>query len=317
MKVLLVIPGPEGGGSMIFARRQAASLKKRGVEVQKFFLASRTHPGLLAREARRFTAVRRSFKPQLIHAHYGTMTAFFCAMLCPGPLVVTLRGSDLNPNPSVAPWRGRAGRLLTRLACMRARAVICVSQQLALDLGVARGRVVVLPDGVDLARFRPLERQQARRRLGWDLQQKVVLVSVGRNPGGKGLGLARQTLDMMPQARLELLRGQVPPDQMPLWLSAADCLLITSRFEGSPDIVKEALACALPVVSVPVGDVSLRINGIPGCAVTRRDPAVLSQALARSLTAGRSAQGRRRIALLSEPAVGRRLLAVYRQALEG
>ncbi len=313
----MVIPGAAGAGSMVFARRQADSLARRGVAVERFFLASRTNPLAVAREARRLAGLRRRFRPHLVHAHYGTMTAFFCALACPEPLVVTYRGSDLNPNPSVGRLRGAAGRLLSRLAARRAAAVVCVSPQLARDLGPAGGAAAVLPDGVDLARFRPMPRHQARAALGWRQQGPVALVSVGRNPLGKGLPLAREAAALVPGLDLMELRGQVPPAKMPLVLNAADCLLVTSRFEGSPDIVKEALACCRPVVTVAVGDVPARIEGVPGCRLAARRPDALARALIEALAAPPSRAGRRAVAGLSEAAVARRLLALYRRVLGG
>lgn len=315
MRVLMVIPGAAGGGSMVFAARQADSLARRGVAVERFYLASRTDPVVLAREARRLARLRRLFAPDVVHAHYGTMTAFFCALTCKEPLVITFRGSDLNPNPSINRLRGAAGRLLSRLAARRAAAIVCVSPQLARDLGHVNGAVTVLPDGVDLARFRPMPRGEARAALGWPETEPAALVSVGRNPLGKGLPLARAAAALVPGLRLVELRGQVPPRQMPLWLNAADCLLVTSRHEGSPDIVKEALACCRPVVTVAVGDVPARIEGVPGCRLAPRRPEALALALTEALAAPPTRAGRRAIAGLSEAATARRLLALYRRAL--
>src|SRR6202035_3211140 len=95
LRVMFVIPGEPVGTSMIFARRQAGSLTAEGVEVSAFYLLSRTSPIKLARELVRFRRQLRRDDPQLVHAHFGTMTAMFTALAAVDkPLVITYRGSD-------------------------------------------------------------------------------------------------------------------------------------------------------------------------------------------------------------------------------
>src|SRR5258708_9948852 len=114
MRVLFVLPGEAAGSSMIFARRQAESLEKLGVEVHLFYLRSRTSPSCLVREWSRFRGMLRAVRPEVVHAHFGTVTAAFAAVAIRmgtrmgarrTPLVITVRGGGLNP--CARPWRGR------------------------------------------------------------------------------------------------------------------------------------------------------------------------------------------------------------------
>jgi hypothetical protein len=111
---------------MIFARRQANALRDHGVDVEVFYLRSRTSPWRLAREYVRFRGQLKATRPQVVHAHYGTVTALFSALAGRGhPLVITFRGGDLNPanGPSFGRVRGWLGRMLSQLAsCASARA---------------------------------------------------------------------------------------------------------------------------------------------------------------------------------------------------
>ena len=107
LRVLSVIPAEEEGAAMIFAKRQVRALREVGVVSEPFFLSSRTSPFILVREWRRLRREIRSFRPDLIHAHFGTMTAFFCALSGTRPLVVTYRGSDLNPCPNIPRLRSQ------------------------------------------------------------------------------------------------------------------------------------------------------------------------------------------------------------------
>src|SRR5262245_39352777 len=131
VRVLMVIPGRESDElCMPFVRRQFRSLRRRGLNVQPFYLESRTSPVALARAIRQFRQAVHNFEPHIVHAQFGTATALFSAVATTRPLVLTCRGSDLNPSPSDSWLRNRLGRLMTQLAAYRARRIICVSAAL-------------------------------------------------------------------------------------------------------------------------------------------------------------------------------------------
>src|SRR6185295_9487775 len=116
--------------------------------------------------------------------------------------------------------------------------------------------------------------------------------------------------------RLVVLDGSAPPDEIPHYMNAADCLLVTSKTEGSPTVVQEAMACNLPVVSVVVGDVRDRLRGVDACAVVRsRDASDLGAALAEVLRAPRRSDGRAHAAALDVAAVAARLARFYAELL--
>jgi glycosyltransferase involved in cell wall biosynthesis len=115
-------------------------------------------------------------------------------------------------------------------------------------------------------------------------------------------------------AELRLIEN-VEPNKMPLWYRAADVLLCASRSEGSPNVVKEALACNLPVVSTAVGDVHERLAGVQPSAVVARDAKLLGEALVQVLLEERRSNGREHVANLSLENIARRVTDVYRMAL--
>ncbi|MGA3204097.1 MAG: glycosyltransferase [Bryobacteraceae bacterium] len=321
-RVLFVIPGDGRGSSMIFVERQARSLAVEGVPVSLFYLASRTSPGVLLAEFRRFRAALKQLRPAVIHAHFGTVTALFSA-LASGllPLVITYRGSDLNPPPPSYRWPAKAraacGCLFSQLAALRAQRIICVSRQLRNHLWWRRGVVAILPSGVDAEEFYPEPRALARGRLGWTGAERVVLFHAGGDPRVKRLDLARAAVACarraLPEVRLEILDGSVRPALVPELMNAADCLLLTSISEGSPTVVQEALACDLPVVSVAVGDVLERVEGVRNCTVSATDADALGHALVRMLEPPRRSNGHSKIAEFSSQRVAAGLKEIYRQ----
>ena len=317
LRVLFVIPGLPGGNSMVFARRQAESLVAQGLAVEVFDLRSRISPRVLWNEFLRFRRVLATFRPQVIHAHYGTMTAMF-AVLASGklPLMITYRGSDLNPLPSARKLRPAAGRLLSQLAALRASRIVCVSPQLRDRLWWRRGRATVLPSGVDADVFKPAPQREMRLRLGWQEQDRIVLFNAGGEGRNKRLDLAQaatgEARRWEPALRLEVLDGSIPPDRIPAMMNAADCLLVTSDAEGSPTVVQEALATNLPIVSVDVGDIAERLRGVASSRIARRDAQSLGRALADVVTPPRRSDGRRRVPEFSSKRIARELGRLYR-----
>ena len=317
-RVLFVIPGAAQGSSMIFARRQAQSLREENTDIAIFDLRSRTSPLQLAREYRRFRRDLSLFRPHVVHAHFGTMTGLFGALAAWDiPLVITYRGSDLNPAPSSNRLRSALGRLLSQLAALRAARIVCVSRQLKHRLWWRRSRVTVLPSGVNPEVFRPEPRQVARARLGWPETERVVLFNAGHDPRAKRGDLARAAVaaacETLPGLRLETLDGQVDPGLIPTLMNGADCLLLTSDFEGSPTVVQEALACDLPVVSVDAGDTAERLAGVENARVVERDPASIGRALAELAATPVRSSGRTKIGEFSSRRIAQELNWLYRE----
>jgi glycosyltransferase involved in cell wall biosynthesis len=315
MKVLFVIPGEAQGSSMIFARRQAESLAREGVEVELFHLRSRTSVWELAREGVRFRRRVWSFDPLVIHAHFGTVTALFAAWAAPTkPLVITFRGSDLNVSRSL---RSVAGQVLSQIAALRAGRIVCVSRQLRERLWWRRGSVIILPSGVDPEVFCPEPRSAARGRLGWIADERVVLFNAGHDPANKRLDLAREALalvqGLLARVRMEVLDGATAPARVPELLNAADCLLLTSDREGSPTVIQEALACNLPVISVDVGDTVERLRGVRCSAIVPREAAVIASELARVLRTPTRSDGRSKVAEFSAQRIAGELSRIYRE----
>jgi teichuronic acid biosynthesis glycosyltransferase TuaC len=305
--------------AMVFVDRQVTSLKNAGVQVSLFDIGGSHSFFNLFRKWRELCREVHRLKPQLVHARYGTSVAALSVLAGP-PAVITFCGSDLNPGAPVSILRVSLGLLLSNLAALRARRLICVSQGLRQALWWRQDRAVVIPDGIDLNLFTPGPQDQARTELGWDHTSPVVLFYLGNDTQRikKGLDVAEAALKVarvqIPNAELCLV-SRVLPDRMPLYYRAADVLLCTSKYEGSPNVVKEALACNLPVVSTPVGDVEERLKGVHPSAVVARDSNLLGKALAEILLMRKRSNGRKFIANLSTDNVAGQVLAVYQEVL--
>jgi len=320
LRVVAVIPGSDKASSMIFARRQLNSLRTLNVDSHAFFLNAGTSPRLLLK---RWLDLRReiaSLKPDLIHAHYGTITALLCALATTRiPLVITFRGSDLNYRRDVGFLRSYGTHLLSQLASLRASAIVCVSRRLQSRLWWRKNVSVVLTDGVNLDVFRPMPKRQAREQLGYQSGRHIVLFSQGNTPRNKGRALALAGVQVAERTlgpiQLVILEGRVPPDQVPVFINAADCVVLASEVEGSPNIVKEALACNVPVVAVDVGDVPERLRGVFPSKIVHRDAVQMGSALAEILACGKRSNGRDCVAPCAETEIAKSIRDLYDRVL--
>jgi len=315
LRVLAVTPLPSSKASMVHVTRQVASLETAGVACRTFSVASRTSPRMVLREWRRLRREIRAFQPHIVHAHYGTLTAFLAVLSTALPTIITYRGSDLNPNRSRGWLREAVGTLLSQVAALRAARIICVSNQLKGKLWWRRDRVSIIPTGVDTTLFYPRDLRVVRRELGWGESERVVLFNAG-DPICKRLDLALAAVQfaesLCGRIRFVVLDGNVSPDLIPSMMNAADCLLLTSDWEGSPNVVKEALACNLPVVSVEVGDVRERLEQVHPSAIVPRDSCEIGMAISETLKRGQRSNGRASGNAPAIEVVSRRIVSLYR-----
>jgi glycosyltransferase involved in cell wall biosynthesis len=163
--------------------------------------------------------------------------------------------------------------------------------------------------------FYPRDLQEARRELGWAQDERVALFNAG-DPICKRLDLAQAAVQfaesLCGRIRFAVLDGNVPPNHIPTMMNAADCLLLTSDWEGSPNVVKEALACNLPVVSVDAGDVRERLEGVRPSVIVPRDACELGKAISEILRQGQRSNGRALGHNLSSDAVSQQIVSVYK-----
>ncbi|MGE3539043.1 MAG: glycosyltransferase [Candidatus Tectimicrobiota bacterium] len=310
-----------------FVTSQAESLRTLGWHVSLGVIDDRTTPGGVLRNIKRLRQERAGASRGLVHAQYGSVTAAV-AQLIRGqwPLVVSFCGDDLlgTPNPGLL-WRVRE-RLARQAGIWGARhaaTLIVKSENLRQALpDTLQSQAIVLPNGVNDGWFQPLNQQVCRQRLQWPPETKVVLFygGAGSNQAVKNAALAHATMQVLssiiPDVRLHTM-SQASREEVLWMLNAADCLLVTSYHEGSPNIVKEAMACNLPIVSVPCGDVVERLRGVHPGGVTAYDASALAHLITEVLRAGRRSNGREQLRAqgLTLEAVAQQLSHIYAKVL--
>jgi glycosyltransferase involved in cell wall biosynthesis len=290
-----------------WVRDQVDEMRRRGVEVDLFeFARGRSE---YAPATRRLRSLLRRQRFDLVHAHYG-LAGWVSRLAGARPLLVTFHGTDVRHH--------LVGHLSRRLA-WRVDLVAGVSRSLFADEDGRPGLPpvpgsAVLPCGPDLRRFGPQPRAEARRTLGLDPDGRFLLFPA--NPGRPEKRHDRAA-ELAAACEADLLTGgSIEPEQMPLWINAANAVLVTSDYEGFGMAAIEALACEVPVLSTPVGIAPYALGDIDGCLSAPFDVSIWSAVAKRHLQApDPRVQGAERAATLSAAAMADRVIAAYRAVL--
>lgn len=295
MKVLIVA-SYNAGRFAPFVVEQAAALQQQGVQLDFFGIQGKGILGYL-RNLPLLQQKIASFHPDLIHAHYG-LSGLLSTLQHQVPVVITYHGSDLN-NPRVRP--------LSKLAMRRAAWNIRV-----FGTPSTKPNESILPCGINL----PTGQEALPSNVLKDVHKHILFAGAFSNPV-KDATLAKQVVATIPNAQLIELKGYSRSEVYAL-MSACDALLLTSHSEGSPQVIKEAMACGLPIVSINVGDVGHLLDGLDGCYVLQsRDPQELASLLRQALAFTSRTQGRQRIIdlCLTNDRIAANLIAIYNQIL--
>jgi glycosyltransferase involved in cell wall biosynthesis len=317
MKVLLMTamyPTRENPAFGAFVQAQAESLRQAGVEIEVLVLQGRfrklIYPKGVLQLRRRLAA--GAF--DLVHAHYSYV-GMVARTQRRVPVVVTFHGSDLLGPVGEQGKKGRCSNLITAAGQRLARyvdAAIVQSAEMASKL--EQSNVFIVPCEVNFQLFQPANKQQARAALGLAADKKYLLFAASPQNAVKRFPLAKEVAEQLaaedPSVEL-LVVFQETQERLALYMSACDALVFPSYQEGSPNIVKQAMACNLPIVATDVGDVRQVIGRTKGCYICDPDVAEFAARFREILAHPMRTDGREQIRDLDSSTVARRILAIY------
>lgn len=305
MKVLFVSSGRNGNVSVI-VKNQGESLEAEGIEIDYFIVK----PGL-AGYLSSVPKIRRIFKKgnyDLAHAHYS-LSGFIAALAGCKPLVVSLMGSDVFQSLFI--------RILVQFFhYLKWDRTIVKTNQMKTRLKI--DKAFTIPNGVDLSIFRPISKQDARKYLNCPEHTSIILFISVLNRPEKNLELARAAIKALQNNDIELRHVyDVPNKEIPYHLNSADALLLTSKWEGSVNVIKEAMACNIPVVATNVGDIEWIIGDTEGCYITSDDPNDIAEKIKAALAYGGRTKGRNRIIKLGldSNTISGKIISVYKDMI--
>lgn len=322
MRILMltnVYPTPEYPGRATFIKGQIDSIQREGVDVDLRYINAIDRRSAFFRMVPQILKDSFSGRYDLIHAHYGT-SGVVARLQFHLPVVVSYLGSDLLGLPDPKGKKSAASRtvaLIGRLLAYFTDVSIVKSKEMARLLP-SEARVYVIPNGVDFSMFKPMNRNEACQFAGLDPHKKYVLFPSNAEWPRKCFDTAQEAVRIlkkkMEQVELMHLYGR-PQSEVPIYMNACDAMILASLWEGSPNVVKESMACNLPIVSVDVGDVRDIIGSCEGCYLARRDPQDMADKLEMVLRNGKRTQGRQIIQYLEIQKVARRIIAIYSSVL--
>lgn len=326
MKILIVGSLNSHAGKFApFIVEQAESLRIEGYEVEFFGIVGKGIMGYIRNVPRLHSAIRH-FHPDIIHAHYGLcgLVACIAAMMSVVmghkiPVVTTYHGSDIN-----SPKAFKFSRVAIRLSSWN---VFVSHRTMNIAQGSQLKNASLIPCGITLP---PAANKLPNMNHALELCKKHVLFAGAFDNTVKDPDLAKQVIAILDQqfniqTQLIELKGYTR-DEVSALMYACDVFLMTSKTEGSPQVIKEAMACGCPIVSVDVGDVAERLTTdaiqhktLDGCyVVSNREPEALASALVKALDYGKRTDGRKLIvdSGLTNDLVAQKLLQIYQEVLK-
>ena len=259
-----------------------------------------------ARSIQGFKRAIRDFCPDVIHAHYG-LSGLFANCQRQVPVVTTYHGSDIND--------GRLLRISKKAIRLSAYNVFVSPGNLEAAHPHKRN-FALIPCGINLEDYPILDKSESQRALGWSEDHHYILFSGAFDNWVKNAPLAQSAVEKLEDTTLIELKGYTR-DQVATMMNAADALVMTSFTEGSPQVIKEAMACGCPVVSVDVGDVKDLTSGVDGCFIAERTIESVAANLKEAIAFGRRTDGRRVIEErgLTNDVVAKKLIEIYKSLI--
>ena len=304
---ILVVASFNKGRFAPFIVEQTEALKRQGCEVGYFGLQGKGLKGYLQNLPQLKRTIEEC-KPDAVHAHYG-LSGLFANLQRRVPVVTTYHGSDIN-DKRVLPF----SKMAMRLSAWN----IFVSRKI-MEMVHSEQKCTLLPCGIDLSKAQLTSRNEARQKMGLNPDKRYVLFAGAFDNAVKNAPLAKEVASLCDdQVELLELKGY-SRDEVTSLMCAANALLMTSYNEGSPQVVKEAMASGCPVVSVDVGDVKERVEGVAGCFVAKtREAKELAEGLAKAMAFEGKTRGRERIIAdgLDNERIADQLLEIYNSVIE-
>lgn len=306
MKVLFVCRGRNGISPIVAA--QADSLVDKGVGLELFSITGNGFRAYMASIPKLRKKIAE-FDPDIVHSHYS-LCGFVCAVSTSKPIVASLMGSDVVQS-------GMMRAIIKWFVTKKWDATIVKSLDMKTKIGISS--LHVIPNGVNFSVFKPMDKLTCKHKLAWDETKTQLLFAADPKRIEKNYGLAIKSCERLNDPRIELkVVYGIAQYELPIYLNAADLVLLTSLWEGSPNIVKEAMACNTPVVSTNVGDVQMLFGDTEGYLLVGQDINSVSFGISKILMDKPELNGRERLKVigLDSQSTADRIIDIYKTLRE-
>lgn len=322
MKVLMICSGKNGKASII-VQRQAKSIADQGIDTVLFLIYKGGFSGYL----KSVPILRKELKStqyDIVHAHYGLCGIIFLLTLVKKPIVISFMGDDILGSVGNEKKYTFAGWIISIVNRVCARFVYNFSIVKSLQMRnklLSDTSSAIIPNGVDLEVFYPIDHQIAKEELELNMYQAHILFASNKMRDEKNFNLVSEAIELITNYECHLLNVySCNQTELNKYYNAVDVVVLSSFHEGSPNVIKEAMACNCPIVSTDVGDVKWVIGETEGCYLASYDPhdfaAKIINAIEFSKTKGRT-NGRSRIIELGldDKTIANKIIEVYKKVI--
>lgn len=313
MRILLVHSGNAVGGDSLrytFVQEQGRSLEQLGCEVEYFAVVGKGIRGYL-RNVKPLRKKIQEWKPDVVHAHFGLcgMVAVLAARKRVPVVITCHNGETLS----------KSANIISSLAIRRADYTICVAQHIYDKLYLKPNPYMIQPCGIDIKDLPLVDKALAQKEMNLSPDKINILFGGSFSNARKNAPLAQAAISLLKRNDINLIEMKgFNRQQVAMLLNGCDMLLLPTKSEGSPQVLKEAMACNCPIVATDVADIAYLLQGVTNSSVTSFDPADVAEKIMRIIECGERTNGRERIAelRLDNPQVAETILNIYKQIVK-
>jgi teichuronic acid biosynthesis glycosyltransferase TuaC len=303
-------------------KTQGDSLSSLGVKIE-YFTISGSGIFTYLKNIRNLRKHLKQNNYDLIHAHYSFCGLVVLLTFSRYPLVVSFMGSDalgyVNPSGKKK-FRSYLNIFLSKFIQLFVDKIIVKSKNLMNTIYLKK-KAVLIPNGVNMKTFRPLKKYYCLKKLKLKTNKPKIVFLCNTNSIGKNYHLLEKSTNFFNITNYEIHHPYpISHENIVYWLNASDVLVMTSFYEGSPNIIKEAMACNCPIVSTDVGDVREIIGNTEGCYITSFNPENVADQIMKALEYSKKhgkTNGRIRLIHLGLDleTIAKRIVSVYQDIL--
>jgi glycosyltransferase involved in cell wall biosynthesis len=323
MKVLFVASGNSSQGISPIIRNQGESLQKAGLTIGFYAINGRGLKGYI----KSISDLRKTLSSDnydIVHAHYGLSAIVALFARNREKLVVSFMGDDLVGANRMDGSVKLSSKLIVALNKLLSRFFyeFCIVKSEDMYNNLHIKHKALIPNGIDMKKFYQIDRDKALRETGLENKDKLVLFVSDPTRPEKNFKLASEAVKLIENPSVHLFSANgIENSYLVYYYNATDVLVLTSFHEGSPNVIKEAMACNCPIVSTDVGDVKWVIGNTEGCYITSYDPSDVSYKIKLAIEFREKhvqTKGRERIIELGldSETVANKIVNVYKRVLE-